>query len=121
MAVAISPRERLLRVLRHQKTDRLPICPVGMSPFTWHMDFPAYRPVLEAAGRYCEFMVGFPLDIGLAYCDPKALGMTSSVVENGERKTRTTVLRTTESMTNAHVFAFLAANQSRPQHLGRRT
>ena len=94
MAVAISPRERLLRVLRHQKTDRLPICPVGMSPFTWHTDFPAYRPVLEAARKHCEFMVGFPLDTGLAYCDPKALGMISSIVEEGERRTRTTILKT---------------------------
>ncbi|HOX08832.1 MAG TPA: uroporphyrinogen decarboxylase family protein [Planctomycetota bacterium] len=90
----ITPRERLLRVLNHQKTDRLPIAPVGMSPFTWHADFPAYRPVLDVAAKHCEFLAGFGLDGGFALCDPKALDMKSSVVEEGERKTETTVLRT---------------------------
>jgi len=90
----ITPRERLLRVLRHQPTDRLPICPVGLSPFTWHVDFPAYAPVLEVAKRHCEFMAGFPLDGGFALCDPKVLDMKTDTVEAGERKTTTTVLRT---------------------------
>jgi len=89
-----SARERLLRVLGHQQTDRLPICPVGMSPFTWHMDFPSYHPVLEVARRHCEFMAGFPLDGGFALRDPNSLDMKSETVEAGERKTRTTVLRT---------------------------
>jgi hypothetical protein len=92
----ITPRERLLRVLRHEKTDRLPIAPVGLSPFTWHVDFPCYAPVLEVAKKHCEFLAGFGLDGGFALCDPKVLDMKTETVEAGERKTATTVLKTPE-------------------------
>jgi hypothetical protein len=84
----------MLRVLRGERTDRLPICPVGMSPFTWHKDFPGYRPVLEVAARHCEFMAGYPLDLGFNYCDPGALDIQSSATEQGETKRRTTVVTT---------------------------
>lgn len=88
------PRERLLRTLRHQKVDRLPIVPVGLSPFTWHLEFPDYHPILEVARQHCEFMVNFPLNRGIALCDPKRLDMTRTVEEEGERKTESTVLNT---------------------------
>jgi len=94
MPGTITHRERLQRLLRHEKTDRLPICPVGMSPFTWHADFPSYAPVLEVAARHCEFFAGFTLDRGFALCNPKILDMKTSTVEEGERKTATTVLKT---------------------------
>lgn len=83
-----------MRVLRHEKTDRLPICPVGMSPFTWHRDFPSYRPVLEAAARHCEFMAVFPLDHGFNYCDPRAIGVQSALAVEGTTKRRTTTVET---------------------------
>jgi hypothetical protein len=44
---AYTARDRLLRVLRGQRTERVPICPVGLAPFTQHLDFPAYHPVIE--------------------------------------------------------------------------
>ena len=87
-------RERLLRVLKHQKTDRLPICPVGLSPFTWQTEFPAYGPVLEVAGRHCEFMVNYPLNSGLGLCDPGVLPMEKSREEQGERRIDATILHT---------------------------
>ena len=89
-----TPRERLLRLLRHEKVDRLPIVPVGMSPFTWHANFPGYHPVLRAAERHCEFMASYGLKRGLGLRDPDSLDMTTDTVEEGERKTATSVLKT---------------------------
>ena len=83
----------MLRVLNHQPTDRLPISPVGMSPFTWHSEFPSYQSVLAAAARHCEFMAVFRLDSGVALCDPRILNPKITLVEKGERKTQTTVLQ----------------------------
>lgn len=90
----ITPRERMLRVLRHEETDRLPICPVGLSPFTRHAEFPAYGPILEVAKRSCEFMASYPLPGGNALCDPAIWKTDVHAEEEGERKTRTTVLHT---------------------------
>jgi hypothetical protein len=74
--------------------DRLPIVPTGLSPFTWHVEFPAYHPVLEVARRHCEFMVNFRLDWGFGLCDPAVIERQSEQVQEGTRKTRTTVLKT---------------------------
>ncbi len=89
-----TPRERLLRLLRGEKVDRLPIAPVGMTPFTWHPDFPDYHPVLRVAEKHCEFMASFGVRHGPGLCDPAALEMKTETVEEGERKTATTVLQT---------------------------
>ena len=89
-----SPRQRLLRVLRHEKVDRLPIVPTALTPFTWHAEFPTYLPVLEVARQHCEFMAGFGLASGQCLCDPAVLDMRVEKTEEGERKTRTTTMRT---------------------------
>ena len=89
-----SARERLLRMFRREKTDRLPICPTALSPFTWHMDFPVYHPVIELAKKHCEFMPGFSLPGSPACLDPAVLDMTATKEEQGTRKIRTTTLQT---------------------------
>ena len=87
-----SPRERMLRVLRHEPTDRLPIVPTALTPFTWHVDFPVYHPVLEVAKKHCEFMAGFGLPGSLGLCDPAVLDIKTDREEEGTRKIRTTTL-----------------------------
>ena len=89
-----TPRERLLRVLRHEKTDRLPIVPTALTPFTWHVEFPVYRPVLEVAKKHCEFMANFGVPGSLGLCDPEMLEMKTEKEEQGTRKVRTTTLDT---------------------------
>ncbi len=89
-----SPRQRLLRVLRHERVDRLPIVPTALTPFTWHAEYDVYRPVLELARRHCEFMASFGLSTGLALCDPAVLEMSTEKEEQGERKIRRTTLKT---------------------------
>lgn len=91
---AYTPRERLLRILRGEQVDRLPIIPTGMSPFTWHTDYEVYHPVLRVAQRHCEFMAGYGLAGGLNLCDPAALDMTTERSQEGERKIHRTTLRT---------------------------
>jgi len=87
-------RERMLRVLRHEKVDRLPIVPTALSPFTWHVDFPVYRPVLEVARRHCEFMPSFGVPGSLNLCDPRLLDMKTEREEQGTRKIQVTTLNT---------------------------
>jgi hypothetical protein len=89
-----SPRERMLRVLRHEKTDRLPICPTALSPFTWHVDFPVYHPVIDVAKRYCEFMPGFGVPGSLGLCDTSAWKMSTETEQRGTRKIRRTTIET---------------------------
>jgi hypothetical protein len=91
---AYTPRERLLRLLRHQKVDRLPIATVGMTPYTWHVDFECYHPVLRVAEKHCEFFPSFPVRRGHGLCDTSIWDMKTDVVQEGERKTATTVIRT---------------------------
>ncbi len=91
---AYTPRERLLRLLRGEKVDRLPIATVGMTPFSWHPDFPDYHPVLRVAEKHCEFLAGFGLKRDPGLCDPATLEVKTETVEEGERKTATTVLKT---------------------------
>ena len=67
--MALSGRERLLRVLRHEPTDRLPIVTTGLHPWHWTQDFPDYHPIVEVAERYGEFMVSMGLDTGFLYGD----------------------------------------------------
>jgi hypothetical protein len=90
----ITPRQRMLQVLRHEKTDRLPIAPFGLTPYGWQNDFPCYQPAIAAVVKHGECMANFYIDNGFAYCDPRVLDLRSETVEEGERKTRTTVLKT---------------------------
>jgi hypothetical protein len=91
---AYTPRERMLRVLRHETTDRLPIVPTALSPFTWHVDFPVYHPVLEVAKKHCEFMANFRVPGTLGLRDPAVLDLKTETEEQGTRKVRRTTLRT---------------------------
>jgi hypothetical protein len=85
----------MLRVLRHEKVDRLPICPVGLSPFTWHKDFPAYSPVLGVAARHCEFMPVHYLSTGINYCHPSAIGEKTELEQHEDgRKIKRSTIRT---------------------------
>ncbi len=93
---AYAPRERLLRLLRHEKVDRLPISPIGLSPYTWQTDFPVYHPVLKVAEKHCEFMCKFGISEGVNLCKPEALDMTTEKKEEGERETRKTTIKTPE-------------------------
>jgi hypothetical protein len=74
----MTPRERLRKILRHEKVDRLPISTVGLSPFTWHQDFPDYHPVLEAASRHGEFFAVYRPDMGINYADKACLDLQST-------------------------------------------
>jgi uroporphyrinogen decarboxylase-like protein len=89
-----SARERLLRMFRREKTDRLPISPTALTPFTWHTGFPVYHPVIELAKKHCEFMPGFGLPGSPSYLDPAVIKTTVKKEEHGTRKTRTTTLQT---------------------------
>ena len=89
-----TPRERMLRVLKHQKVDRLPICPVGISPFTWHVDFPVYHPVMDVAEKHCEFMAVYPVNMGRNLCRPDLWKVAETKTEEGERKTAQTIIHT---------------------------
>jgi hypothetical protein len=91
---AYTPRERMMRVLKHQKVDRLPICPVGLSPFTWHVDFPVYHPVLDVAERHGEFMAVWGVNQGRSLCRPDLWEVREEKSEEGERKTNKTTIRT---------------------------
>ena len=91
---AYTPRERMMRVLKHQKVDRLPICPVGLSPFTWHIDFPVYHPVLDVAERHGEFMAVWGVNQGRSLCRPDLWDVREEKSEEGERKTNKTTIRT---------------------------
>jgi uroporphyrinogen-III decarboxylase len=91
-----TPKERLLRLLRHEKVDRLPIATVGMSPYHWHADFPTYHPVLRVAEKHCEFFSTFGVQRGPGMCDPAVIKQDVELVEEGERKTATTVFHTPE-------------------------
>lgn len=66
----LTSRERLLRVLRHEPTDRLPIVPMGMHPWHWSATYADYQPVLEVAKKHCDFMASAGLPTGLFYGDP---------------------------------------------------
>ncbi|MCG3180823.1 MAG: hypothetical protein BIFFINMI_03186 [Phycisphaerae bacterium] len=90
-----TPRQRLLRILHGQPVDRLPIVPTGLSPFTWHQEYPAYHPILDVAARHCEFLAGFPVPgAGLGLSDPGVLDARTEKEEKGDRKTRRTTVST---------------------------
>lgn len=90
----ITPRERLLSVLRHEKTDRLPIIPTALAPCSWHAEYPVYQPIIDVAKKHCEFLPSFGVPGSLGMCDPAALDMKTEKEEQGTRKIRTTVLKT---------------------------
>lgn len=68
--MALTGRERLLRVLRHEKADRLPIVTTGLHPWHWSMEFPDYHPIVEVAKRHGEFMCSLGANTGFLYGDP---------------------------------------------------
>ncbi len=84
---AYTPRERMLRALNHQKTDRLPISPCGLSPYTWHADFPDYWPILDVAERHCEFLCKLGISTGHGLSKADAWNMKTEKETLGERKT----------------------------------
>ncbi len=91
---AYTPRERLMRVLRHEKTDRLPISPCGLSPYTWHVDFPDYHPILDVAEKHCEFLCKFGIADGYGLSESDGWSMKTEKDEQGDRKIQRTELQT---------------------------
>jgi len=92
--MALTSRERLLRVLRHEPTDRLPIVTTGLHPWHWSVEFPDYHPILEAAKRYGDFMVSMGLNTGFLYGDPSTCERCTERRElpEGSRETTTTIV-----------------------------
>jgi uroporphyrinogen-III decarboxylase len=90
----LTSRDRLLRVLRHEPTDRLPIAPMGMHPWHWSARYPDYQPIIEAAKRHCDFFVSMGLDTGLLYGDPSECEQTNERKElpDGSVEVTTTYL-----------------------------
>lgn len=90
----LTSRERLLRVLRHEKTDRLPIVPTSIHPWHWCLEFEDYRPIVEAAKRHCDFFVSIGGDTGFLYGDPAACERRTERRDLGDgvRETTTTLV-----------------------------
>jgi len=90
-----TPHERMMRVLRHEKTDRLPISPIGLTPYTWQVDHPAYRQILDVAEKHCEFMPKYGITGSLTRMDLWDVSRDVEEAADG-RKTEYTVLRTSK-------------------------
>jgi len=91
--MTLTSRERLLRVLRHEPTDRLPIVTTGLHPWHWSMDFPDYHPIVEVAKKHGDFVVSMGLNTGFLYGDPATCERRTERRElpDGSRETTTTI------------------------------
>jgi len=92
--MALTSRERLLRVLRHERTDRLPIVPTSIHPWHWCLEFDDYHPIVEVAKKHCDFFVSIGGNTGFLYGDPTTCERRSERrnLDDGIVETTTTIV-----------------------------
>ncbi|MDM8005388.1 MAG: uroporphyrinogen decarboxylase family protein [Phycisphaerae bacterium] len=89
----MTPRERLLTVLRHGRPDRVPVTIYGYSKHddAWYNHEPSYAPLIELEARYGDSFVGAPIDCPVFLGDPNVVHGQEEVHPDGSVVMRTEI------------------------------
>ncbi|NLE59679.1 MAG: hypothetical protein GX616_15070 [Planctomycetes bacterium] len=81
----MTPRERLLTVLRRERPDRVPVTIYGYSKYddAWYNSEPSYAPLIELETRYGDSFVTAPVDCPVFLGDPNVVHGQEEVHPDG--------------------------------------
>lgn len=81
----MTPRERLLTVLRRERPDRVPVTIYGYSQYddAWYNSEPSYAPLIELETRYGDSFVTAPIDCPVFLGDPNVVHGQEEVHPDG--------------------------------------